>query len=247
MVIVEHCRFGGNFGVKGGAIYTRAGTLDISNTHFEANLARHHGGGIWAESGSGIGRGVRPILNLADVTFKANMGGAFYAEGAIVTLERIEFLDNIMDSQAMGGGALLCIGTEISVVDCVFKRNQQHQVYSLYYDPPSYGGGAISLWRSTLDVENTEFTRNIAANEGGVIDSWDSSMEITDCVFTMNGAGESGGVIDMGLGELLIRNSVFTNNHAGGDGGGIRTLKVGAIIRDSAFDGQVWSHLAAAH
>ena len=58
---------------------------------------------------------------------------------------------------------------------------------------------------------------------------------------------QSGVVIDMGLGELLIRNSVFTNNHAGGDGGGIRTLKVGAIIRDSAFDGQVWSHLAAAH
>ena len=32
---------------------------------------------------------MRPQLSLQDVTFKANMGGAMYTEGAIVTLEKV--------------------------------------------------------------------------------------------------------------------------------------------------------------
>ena len=99
-----------------------------------------------------------PAKMFGPVRFGIDQGGALYLEGAVVTLERCRFQDNMNDGLARGGGAIQANGATISAVDCQFVNNMQAHADEERLSAiegrviSSFGGGAISACASSPTV-----------------------------------------------------------------------------------------------
>ena len=103
----------------------------------------------------------------------------------------------------------------------------------------SKSGGAILVNRgSRLELVNSRFTDNGAADFGGVLDAWDSEVIVSDSVFTGNKA-EDGGAIASALSVVTISNSTFEGNRVRDDGGALQVFNSTAYVTDSQFTGNV--------
>ena len=103
----------------------------------------------------------------------------------------------------------------------------------------SRSGGAILVNRgSRLELVNSRFTDNAAADFGGVLDTWDSEVIVTDSEFSGNKA-EDGGAIAAALSVVTISNSTFDGNRVRDDGGALQVFNSTAYVSDSQFTGNV--------
>ncbi|MCY4072477.1 MAG: right-handed parallel beta-helix repeat-containing protein [Chloroflexi bacterium] len=101
----------------------------------------------------------------------------------------------------------------------------------------SKSGGAILVNRgSRLELVNSRFTDNAAADFGGVLDTWDSEVIVTDSVFSDNKA-EDGGAIASAFSVVTISNSSFEGNRVRDDGGALQVFNSTAYVTDSQFTG----------
>ena len=101
----------------------------------------------------------------------------------------------------------------------------------------SESGGAIIVNRgSRLELVNSRFTDNTAADFGGVLDSWDSEVIVIDSEFSGNRA-EDGGAIASALSVVTISNSSFDGNRVRDDGGALQVFSSSAHVSDSTFTG----------
>ncbi len=101
----------------------------------------------------------------------------------------------------------------------------------------SESGGAIIVNRgSRLELVNSRFTDNTAADFGGVLDSWDSEVIVVDSVFSGNKA-EDGGAIASALSVVTISNSSFDGNRVRDGGGALQVFNGTAHVSDSQFTG----------
>lgn len=120
-----------------------------------------------------------------------------------------------------------------------------------------YGGGVFNTPTSSLVMESSTVSDNIAENEGGgmrcdasclIINSTISGNKISaDCCSgtTMDGmtAGEGGGIDSRGGGPVTIVNSTIVNNHAVIGGGGVNTAVFyqgdpAGVLDDTGFIGR---------
>ena len=103
----------------------------------------------------------------------------------------------------------------------------------------SKSGGAILVNRgSRLEIVNSRFTDNAAADFGGVLDAWDSEVIVRGSEFSDNKA-EDGGAIASAFSTVTISNSAFEANRVRDDGGALQVFNSTANVTDSSFTGNV--------
>ena len=117
---------------------------------------------------------------------------------------------NWRNNSSGNGGAINGDGTsKLRVDSCVFRGNEN--------SVNSFGGGAIygSAFGGSLEVRNSIFQGNRAANEGGAIRSGASTTIIIGCSFQGNSAGTEGGALYVNS-TAVVTNCVLWNNSANG-------------------------------
>ncbi len=179
------------------------------------------GGGIYVNQGT---------LNLTDTIVEGNrafgLGGGIRAYGrpafrASINIEGGAISDNF--GEKFGGGVFGEL-TDLVVNNSEFNNNRLEAITG-FVDPK---GGAIALTDfSSLDVNGTDFTGNIAGAGGAIFTSRNIATEIKNGSFTLNEAVKTGGgAISYSGNEGTV--GIFTNlevinNFAAINGGGIVT------------------------
>jgi hypothetical protein len=117
------------------------------------------------------------------------------------------------------GGALLCIGSEPTVRNCIFTNC--HTTSTDYYQ----GGGAVAcLNGSTVTFIDCTFDANASGKNGGAAFVLQSTATFRNCTFTANLTGtvsdSYGGAIWGDTANVFMQNCTFTGNQSRGMGGG---------------------------
>ena len=175
------------------------------------------------------------------------------------------------------GGALLTTSSNVSFTNTKFVHNEGEigGVFSAYksiisisqctytYNRALYGGGVMATVESSVDIDNSIFSKNVATHKysiGGVILTSDGSFDISNSTFNNNSAAfggvmrtsdgsfnissstfnnssaAHGGVMDTSGGSFNITNSTFNNNSAFFDGGVMATSDGSFNITSSTFN-----------
>ncbi|MBR0226434.1 MAG: hypothetical protein IJL92_10290, partial [Thermoguttaceae bacterium] len=185
---------------RGGAIYSDAQNLSVTNCVFENNYS-NAGAAIFTYGVSTTEHYVTIRNSVFIGNDSLNSGGAIFVKG---------------DNRTSG-----VKGGEITISDSRFISNTSNSVS--YTDGGFHGGGAVfinadNVWPIT--IERTEFVDNESTTSGGGAVAFDrgTTATVKDCVFDGNTAPETGGAISSYSGNLSITGSTFTNNSAFGDG-----------------------------
>ena len=172
-----------------------------------------------------------------------------------------------------GGGLLVTNGGDITSSNCIFSNDgSSHNLRVLdeggaiylnaagnnanildcsFADSSPYGatyGGAIGINASgTVNIENSNFTNNLAETAGGALEISNNvgPVNILDCMFDDNTAADSG-AIDINNSTVNITNCVFVANTAfgtfefpvtvySGTGGAISANNCDLTIASSTF------------
>ena len=214
-------------GDVGGAIYYCAsGSATITGSLFDSNAADDEGGAIFAGCNDAD-------LTVSSSQFTENQsneyGGAIsygnygahdVSEGLTITSS--EFRDN--SAYYYDGGALYIADTSAGVMisDSVFTGNASDGGY----------GGAIGAYGDgPLDILDSEFAHNTAANHGGAIDVHQETT-ITRTRFSYNHADGEGGALGANGGSLTISSSTFSHNSSDWVGGAIWATDSGGVSID---------------
>jgi predicted outer membrane repeat protein len=212
---VHTCTFTANSGSDGGALYSAAGSVNITDSYFFSNAALSAG-----SSGSpGFWGGAVYLSNAAAVitgsTFSKNLasstGGAVHCMGGSVSFEGCEFLHNAAGAY---GGAVYSVQTAVSMQSCALLSNTAAEF-----------GGALYLQRATVELDYSTYIDNTAGEQGGTIyqtgeiDMQDSFCNMTSSRFFNNSASR-GGAIHQDRGTLVLSHTVFSSNTALRSAGG---------------------------
>ena len=151
-----------------------------------------------------------------------SVGGALLTTSSNVSVTKTKFVSN----EAEIGGVLLAYKSIISISQCTYSNNRA-----------LYGGGVMATVESSVDIDISTFSKNVATLEDysicGVIGTINGSFDITNSTFDNNSAG-SGGVMCTSGGSFNITSSTFNNNSAA-SGGVMDTLSGSFNITSSTF------------
>jgi predicted outer membrane repeat protein len=173
-------------------------------------------------------------------------------DATLVTLRNIDLNRGNSGAEPFGGALLVNAGTQMDL-DHVSIRNSLASISggaiaafadvslnianSSFVNNLAANGGAIAT-RAVVNVTNTSFVNNNASGgEGGAIQSYEQNLRITDSSFSGNGA-RFGGAVFKGNAQAEIRSSTFSNNSSLDDGGAIHA-RIDAFLGtfDSDFRG----------
>ena len=156
-----------------------------------------------------------------------------YTTGSSITIDGQGFTingNNTMDTGLRFGGR----GQELSlnIINTVFTGMQNND---------RNGGGAIAVWRGTVNVSGSTFINNLSesgSRGGGGIMLQSGSAYISGSTFTGNRANGNGGAIYAGSGRL--ENVTATGNHSitgvGGVSGAFTLIR--SVIEDNTTDNE---------
>lgn len=174
-----------NSAMNGGGIHSLDSQLSIIDTNVTNNRARESAGGIYVKNGK------TKILRTAFVKNRSNSTG----------------------------GALLCNHvSKLSIDDSNFRRNHAEK-----------GGGMRAIYNCKSDIKNVSWSSNEATTYGGAISSELSTMNFQDSYFTRNTAAQ-GGAFDGFFGSVNFTHSHFEANEAHLHGGAIYLSKLEATF-----------------
>ena len=228
----------------GGNTVTRVEELVVEDTIFQ---------GV-----EGVGRGTALVLNEVNVTkirecsFISNTPGAYSEHHRVGEFIRDPpwYLEE--DDLVSVGGALLTTSSNVSVIETKFVSNEaeiggvllaNNSIISISqcthnYNRALYGGGVMATVESSVDIDISTFSKNVATHEhsiGGVILTFDGSFNINSSTFNNNSAARWGGVMYTSDGSFNITSSTFNSNSA--DSGGVMLTKDGSFnITNSTFN-----------
>ena len=226
-VTINNIRMVNCYSSFGGAIKNE-GTLEIINSKFEYNKAKH-GAAIYNQAN----------LIIKNTIFNKNKGtvssGAIYNEGTLKIIKST-IKNNIgKDAGAIGNGAKLeIIGCKISantgsvgainnhgtmkISDTTIKNNKAKQV------------GTISNYKGKLTMSNSKLISNKAAKKGGyMINNDKGKANIKDCTMKNNRLS-----LIYNDGTMTIDKTTITNNKANIDT--INTMKGKLTIKNSILN-----------
>jgi len=172
---------------RGGAVYNRDSSLEMTGCIFVGNTAEK-GGAVYNEAGSPLFTTCMYFSNSCTYSVEDRGGGGVYNEGGTPVLQGCAFVNNHLYGC---GGALASEGAQTSIRHCLFTRN--------YTQGPSYAsqmrGGAIHVMSGTVSIVNCTLWDNDTAMRG-----W------------MSPPYAYGGAVYVSGGNVIVRNSILFNN-----------------------------------
>lgn len=196
---------------------------DVLMSSFAGELTVLDGFTVSGDSGIHVDYG---YLTLRNMTIRNNQyagnGGGLENNGGVVTIENVQFIDNIADN----GGAIYSASGSLSIKDTLFQNNAAA--------PFGYGGAIWMIQHTHLELENTSFIGN-SARMGGAIFSDEGTVLITNSVFSGNNTTVLGGTIANAFGSVTtIISSTFRDNTGIGPGVSIYTWQgFSLVVRNS--------------
>ena len=195
----------------GGAIYSYAGTFNISNCTFTYNTARRIGGALCLMEGF-TGTISNSTLSYNCVSTPSSNtsegGGAIYSSPSAFTVSQCTFSNNKVVGATGSAGAWFMNGnTYPSVKNCTFTGNSG-----------GFSGGAVrtdiyakpALINCLVTGNSAQYAGGFSINSGG--------STITNCSIALNSAtGNDGGAFYIG-GNVTFNNSIIWGNTATGNG-----------------------------
>ncbi len=229
-LIMDNSNLEGNiasgYDAYGGGIYNYYGTMNISNSNINQNLAEAsdtsaYGGGIYLYGGSLTLNNSN--INQNTVTGQDGFwaeGGGIYNSGGTMTVTGGSVSSNrVNGGYANGGGISMSYGyhNTVTINDCTIQDN------AIYSTSTSKGGGIYYHTGSgyntaTMTITDTIIKGNNATNGGGIY-NYQSSLTITGSTIQENNAVIGAGIWNSGT--TSISDSTITGNIASIQGGGI--------------------------
>ncbi len=147
-------------------------------------------------------------------------------DGANVTIEDNDFVENISSGFSLAGGAVAALGSAPRVLDNTFDRNHA-----------DFFGGAVALRDSFATVRGNVMTSNTAGVAGGAIHCAGKGSPLLESNRIERGSSATGGGIacDEGVSvsirsNVLLENGAVSNNGRGGLGGAIAIVAREATV-----------------
>jgi len=202
-ITLENLNISGNVsGAFGGGLYVSGSDVAISNVNIQENTAVY-GGGMAVLSNSTVTISDSSLIgNHADYE-----GGGIYSEESKIHLIKVSVKQN--EVEGSGGGLYSINNSEINIEESSFSGNQ------------SYHGGAMEVGDSKVTISGSTLTENEGYTSGGAISVYYSLLDINNTTITQNSSDDYyGGAIHSRGVTLNVKNSIIKNNSAP-QGGGI--------------------------
>ena len=140
-----------------------------------------------------------------------------------ITVSNISFLGSTFSHNRADIGTLAAYNSSLHIDRSAYKYNNATL------------GGVMFIYKSTIDIDHTDFTKNSAEHSGGVLLTHTCRLMIRSTTFTRNVACKFyGGVIAAFNSTYIISNSNFASNSAG-YGGAIAATGKSLNISNSNF------------
>ena len=199
-------------GLGGGGIYN-AGTLTVTNSTIDNNV-----------TGNGDGGGIDSTGTLTVTNCTISNNGAGFGGGGIYNAGTLTVTNSTIDNNGAGfGGGIDSTGT-LTVTNCTISNNSTPGA-------PSDGGGIYVA--GTATVTDSTIDNNSVLGDGGGIDST-GTLTVTNCTIAGNSAEIGGGISNGQNCTLTVTNSTIAGNSAD-QGGGIDSTGT-LTVTDSAID-----------
>ena len=132
-------------------------------------------------------------------------GAGLYVDDSEVDVLNCSFSNN--EATADGGAGLYAEDSTVNVFDSSFSNNAA-----------AFGGGLVARL-STVVIERSTFTENIATNDavnygGGALYTYDGEISIVNSRFVRNESAGVGGAVELYDGPVTISGSTFIGNKA---------------------------------
>jgi predicted outer membrane repeat protein len=267
-VTVSNSQFTNNSATNiGGAIRTNRGELIVTGSNFQGNAADGTGGAIQHNGNNAFS------VSIADTVFESNTtettGGAVYsAEAPSLTLEGVDFLNNVtLGTGSQDTGGVFIAGTPSTLVlDCDFERNlcpgsggalrfsnaSGDVINTRFIDNEASSGGAVqvvgalsmvSVFNSVFDGNSARRPGSDSATGGGAmtVSQNGSRLDVYNSLFVNNTAVTGGAITAFDAGVLNVYNSTMVGNDADALGGAIRRSSASAAVtvNNSVFTGNL--------
>ena len=163
-----------------GAIGIRTGgEYHIENCEFINTTSVKNAGAIFIDiAGDKNLSGDVTIINSIFKNASSEFGGAYMQLCGNLSLDNTNFTDN--HATYNGGAVYISYVEHAEINDCIFDSNKVDVIEGY----PTYGG-ALFADASTLVINDSEFTNNLAS-EGNAIYTYDSSYTISNSIFENN-------------------------------------------------------------
>ncbi|AZQ44283.1 beta strand repeat-containing protein [Nonlabens ponticola] len=210
---------------EGGGFWNGSGTMTVSDSDFNANIAS----GDAADNGGGALFNNGGTMNIENVEATGNLangasgsGGAFFSTNGLIEMENVSFTGN---SANRAGGAIEVIDGQVNINNSDISGND---VNGTAGTAAPGNGGALHISGSTdVTIENSTINNNVAASEGGAL--WNQrNSTLTVINSTLDGNSTEGTAADTGGGAIFnnggdteVLNSTISNNTSASNGGGI--------------------------
>ena len=194
---ITNCIFKNNYAAYGGAIYAEGGDCEITNTTFEYNHAKHHGGSISAMN--------NVKLTIKECEFKSDYsqydaGGAIYIFNCSeININKCEF----SNCTATFGSAVTSLNSIVSISNTNYRKNKA-----------SWQGGAVYAMYGSLTITNSNFYDNTAKNGGAVFADNLTYFEVSGGEFSQNIVNDTAGAIFAFANKVNKISTTFSNNKA---------------------------------
>ena len=101
------------------------------------------------------------------------------------------------------GGAVLCLSSSPSFIDCSFTGNSSARF-----------GGAVYCSSSSASFSGCRISSNTAADDGGGMRCSESAVALRDCVISRNVSAARGGGVFCADSSILVRNCLLVRNNS---------------------------------
>jgi CSLREA domain-containing protein len=229
---ISSTTFSGNTSANGAGIVAYSGTLTATDTVISSNTATENGGGLLNSTAQ---------ATLTRATMSANSagggGGAAFNDSGVLTVKDSTL--SLNKSHGIGGGALKTTGT-LTVSNSVLDGNSAETDNPLGTPGPGQGGALLIIAGTTVTIDSTKFSNNIAGSSGGAIyNGQNTKLTISNSQFQTNNAqgkssGGYGGAI-ISEGNVTLSGSTMTSNTSKIAGGGLSTSFGTATISSSTI------------
>lgn len=224
---------------NGGAIHvTGPGNNTITDGSASGNLAAAEGGAFWNGSGTMLVTGTSFDSNIASGVDATNGGGALFNIGGTLTVSGASITNNVVDGTSGSGGGILNVnGGILSVTDTDILGNSASRAGGGIEDNSTVdlGDGALVGSVTLFGVQlNNNIAGSAPGNGGGLHLTGGADSNITSSVINGNTASNEGGGVWNGSGVMTISLTTIDGNTANGaaatnGGGGIFNNASGTI------------------
>ena len=164
------------------------------------------------------------------------MGGALYISNSNITVLQCWFKKN---KATYIGGAIIMLKTRGSFANCTFERNSAKGLKH----KKTAGGAIFSADRSHITVQQSLFKENTATDSGGAIYMQKTGGSFVNCTFERNSAKSlphkmvyGGAICSRDRSNITVQQSLFKENTATYSGGAIRMQKTRGSFVNCTFE-----------